>query len=105
MFLWSDRLKKSGNTKEARNKLIEEYKATEATPFAAAAEGFIEDIIDPAETRAKVIANLEMLEGKRVSQIAEEAFEYSDLSIKILSLLSGGSQYENAQNYGKRHAL
>ena len=72
MFLWSDRLKKSGNTKEARNKLIEEYKATEATPFAAAAEGFIEDIIDPAETRAKVIANLEMLEGKRVSRLPKK---------------------------------
>ena len=41
---------KSGNTKEARNKLIEEYKATEATPFAAAAEGFIEDIIDTGRT-------------------------------------------------------
>lgn len=72
MFLWSDRLKKSGNTKEARNKLIEEYKATEATPFAAAAEGFIEDIIDPAETRVKVIANLEMLEGKRVSRLPKK---------------------------------
>ncbi len=73
MFLWSDRLKKSGNTKEARNKLIEEYKATEATPFAAAAEKvFIEDIIDPAETRVKVIANLEMLEGKRVSRLPKK---------------------------------
>lgn len=72
MFLWSDRLKKSGNTKEARNKLIEEYKATEATPFAAAAEGFIEDIIDPTETRVKVIANLEMLEGKRVSRLPKK---------------------------------
>ena len=72
MFLWSDRLKKSGNTKDARNKLIEEYKATEATPFAAAAEGFIEDIINPAETRARVIANLEMLDGKRVSRLPKK---------------------------------
>ena len=33
---------------------------------------FIEDIIDPAETRAKVIANLEMLEGKRVSRLPKK---------------------------------
>ena len=38
----------------------------------AAAEGFIEDIIDPAETRVKVIANLEMLEGKRVSRLPKK---------------------------------
>ncbi|WP_195983584.1 carboxyl transferase domain-containing protein [Clostridium sp. D33t1_170424_F3] len=72
MFLWSDRLKKSGNTKDARNKLIEEYKATEATPFAAAAEGYIEDIIRPEETRARLIANLEMLDGKRVSRLPKK---------------------------------
>lgn len=72
MFLWSDRLKKSGNTKDVRNKLIEEYKATEATPFAAAAEGYIEDIIRPEETRARLIANLEMLDGKRVSRLPKK---------------------------------
>lgn len=72
MFLWSDRLKKSGNTKDARNKLIEEYKATEATPFAAAAEGYIEDIIRPEETRVRLIANLEMLDGKRVSRLPKK---------------------------------
>ena len=33
---------------------------------------FIEDIIDPAETRVKVIANLEMLEGKRVSRLPKK---------------------------------
>lgn len=72
MFLWSDRLKGTGNSKDARNKLIEEYKATEATPFAAAAEGFIEDVISPAETRARLIANLEMLDGKRVSRLPKK---------------------------------
>ncbi len=67
IFLWNDHLAGSANPVEDRKKLIEEYKVTEATPFAAAANGFIEDIIKPEDTRIRIIANLEMLSNKRVT--------------------------------------
>jgi len=45
--------------------MIEKYRDTFATPFMAAARGLVDDIIDPAETRAKVAFALEQLAGKR----------------------------------------
>ncbi len=72
VFEWNDKLKGSANPVEDRKKLIKEYKATEASPFVAASKGFIDDIINPEETRAKVLANLEMLAGKRVTRLPKK---------------------------------
>ena len=72
MFAWNEKLAGSENPVEDRKKLIEEYAKTECTPFKAAADGFIEDVIDPSETRAKVIAALDMLVGKRVSRLPKK---------------------------------
>ncbi len=47
-----------------RNDLIEEYKDQFANPWIAAERGYIDDVIDPAETRLKMIAGLEMLASK-----------------------------------------
>ncbi len=72
IFMWNDRLSGSENPIEDRKKLIEEFKSTKASPLAAAADGFIEDIILPEDTRCKVIANLEMLCGKRVTGLPKK---------------------------------
>ncbi|HEX6511462.1 MAG TPA: carboxyl transferase domain-containing protein, partial [Chloroflexota bacterium] len=48
-----------------RARLAEEYRARYAHPFLAAGRGFIDDIIEPRETRPKLIAALEMLQTKR----------------------------------------
>lgn len=72
MFLWSDRLAGSSDPIADRKKLIEEFKETEASPFKAAADGFVEDIITPEETRDKVISYLEILAGKRVSTLPKK---------------------------------
>ncbi len=47
-----------------RKELIEEYRRNFANPYIAASRGFIDDVIDPRETRIKVIRALEMLENK-----------------------------------------
>jgi propionyl-CoA carboxylase beta chain len=44
-----------------------EYTDTMATPFAAAKRGYIDDIIEPARTRFRIIKALEMLRNKRDS--------------------------------------
>lgn len=72
MILWSDKLKGSQNPIEDRVQLIEKFKETEASPFVAAANGYISDIIDPADTRAKLFAALDMLAGKRVSTLPKK---------------------------------
>ncbi|HEU0169565.1 MAG TPA: carboxyl transferase domain-containing protein, partial [Chloroflexota bacterium] len=46
-------------------RLAAEYRERYANPFLAASRGFIDDIIEPRETRPKLIAALEMLQNKR----------------------------------------
>jgi acetyl-CoA carboxylase carboxyltransferase component len=48
-----------------RAELVGEYTEKYANPYAAAERGYIDDVIDPAETRIKIIAGLEMLRTKR----------------------------------------
>ena len=45
--------------------LVEEYTERFANPYIAAERGYVDDVIDPAETRGKVIAGFELLRSKR----------------------------------------
>ncbi len=47
-----------------RQELIQEYRQKFANPYVAASRGFIDDVIDPRETRVKIIRALEMLRNK-----------------------------------------
>ena len=44
-----------------------EYREKFANPFIAAERGFLDDVIEPKETRPRLINALEMLENKRDS--------------------------------------
>ena len=48
-----------------RSELVEDYTERFANPYVAAERGFVDDVIDPAETRVKLIAGLEVLRTKR----------------------------------------
>ena len=48
----------------SRDRKIEEYRDRFASPFVAAERGFIDDVIEPHETRPKVIKALRLLETK-----------------------------------------
>ncbi len=52
---------------ERRQKLMDDYKARFANPYAAAERGYIDDVIEPHETRPKLIKALQTLETKRVA--------------------------------------
>ena len=52
---------------ERRQKLMDDYKARFANPYSAAERGYIDDVIEPHETRPKLIRALQMLETKRVA--------------------------------------
>jgi acetyl-CoA carboxylase carboxyltransferase component len=47
-----------------RNKLINEYREKFANPYIAAGNGYIDEVIDPRETRNKIIKALKILENK-----------------------------------------
>ena len=48
-----------------RAELVEEYTERYANPYIAAERGYVDDVIDPADTRIKLIRGLEMLRSKR----------------------------------------
>jgi len=45
--------------------LVSEYRRKFADPYVAAQKGYIDEVIEPAETRPKLISALEMLVTKR----------------------------------------
>jgi propionyl-CoA carboxylase beta chain len=55
------------NKEETRKKLVEEYREKFASPYIAAQMGYIDEVIEPRETRSKLIRALEMLKHKRDS--------------------------------------
>jgi len=52
---------------EARARKVAEYTENFANPYIAARRGYVDDIIEPSETRRRLIAAFQFLEGKRVS--------------------------------------
>lgn len=49
----------------ARNQKIDEYRDKFSNPYVAASRGYVDDVIDPATTRIRLINALEMLASKR----------------------------------------
>jgi propionyl-CoA carboxylase beta chain len=54
----------AGNNAAAREAKIAEYRDRFASPFVAAERGYIDDVIEPHETRPRLIRALRMLENK-----------------------------------------
>jgi acetyl-CoA carboxylase carboxyltransferase component len=48
-----------------RAELIEDYTERLANPYIAAERGYVDDVIEPSETRRKIVAGLRLLESKR----------------------------------------
>lgn len=57
---------------KTRAQVEAEYAATEASPFAAAAKGNIDDVIEASETRATLVSALEILASKRISRLPKK---------------------------------
>ncbi len=55
-----------------RQEKINEYKQKFANPYKAATRGYVDDVIDPADTRMRLFGALSMLLGKRESRPAKK---------------------------------
>ena len=62
----------SSDPDERRAQLIREYEEKFANPYAAAELGLVDDVIEPRETRVKLIKALDMLRNKRDSMPAKK---------------------------------
>jgi acetyl-CoA carboxylase carboxyltransferase component len=66
-ILYREEIGKAKDKTEARRRLVAEYNEKFASPWVAAELGYLDDVIEPEQTRPKLIAALEMLRGKRQS--------------------------------------
>ncbi len=66
------KLKGAKDPKAARAEIVAAFKKERLSAAGAAAEGYVQDVILPEETRMKVIAALDMLADKRVSTLPKK---------------------------------
>ncbi|MDE0730937.1 MAG: acyl-CoA carboxylase subunit beta [Longimicrobiales bacterium] len=64
-ILFRRELDEAEDSEAAEAAQIEEYRETFANPYIAAARGYVDDVIDPRETRERLISALDMLQNKR----------------------------------------
>ena len=64
-IIYREELKNAVDPEALREKLIAEYREHFSNPYVAAGRGYVDDVIEPHQTRAKLIAGLEMLQNKR----------------------------------------
>lgn len=55
----------SDDPEATRAEKIEEYREKFANPYVAASHGMVDDVIDPRETRVKLIQALDMMRNKK----------------------------------------
>jgi len=64
-IIFRKELAKAKDPEKKRAELVEEYRTKFANPYIAASRGYIDDVIEPSTTRARLINALEMLNNKR----------------------------------------
>ena len=66
-ILYKRELDAAADPDALRTARVAEFREKFANPYAAAERGYVDDVIDPRETRARVVSALEMLRNKRDS--------------------------------------
>jgi methylmalonyl-CoA decarboxylase subunit alpha len=64
--LYKDEIVSSENPKLKQKELLDRYLETEASPYRAAEEGYVDDVLAPSETSVKLFMTLDMLQSKRL---------------------------------------
>ena len=63
-IIFRKEIKTAGNPEEALKKLEAEYREHLANPYIVADRGYVDDVIEPSQTRPKLIRALEMVKNK-----------------------------------------
>jgi propionyl-CoA carboxylase beta chain len=63
-ILFKEEIDSSPDPAAVRGKLAEDYRQKFNNPYHAASAGYVDDVIEPRETRAKIIASLAALRDK-----------------------------------------
>lgn len=67
-IVYRNELKKAADPVATKAEYVEQYRELFANPYTAAELGYIDEVIQPEQTRARLCAGLEMMEGKRTDR-------------------------------------
>jgi acetyl-CoA/propionyl-CoA carboxylase carboxyl transferase subunit len=67
-ILYDDELEDAEDPEALRQELVDEYREEFANPYTVADRGYVDDVIEPKDTRKRLVADLEMLSSKRADQ-------------------------------------
>jgi acetyl-CoA carboxylase carboxyltransferase component len=71
-IIFRKELDRAADPVQRKAELVAEYKEKFASPYVAAERGYVDDVIEPKETRPRLINALEMLSNKRDSNPAKK---------------------------------
>ncbi len=71
-IIFRKEIKESDDPQKTREEKIDQYSKEFATPYKAAERGFVDDVIEPAATRARLIDAFDMLASKRETRPAKK---------------------------------
>ena len=71
-IIFRKEIKESDDPQATRQEKIDQYSKEFATPYKAAERGFVDDVIEPAATRARLIDVYDMLASKRETRPAKK---------------------------------
>jgi propionyl-CoA carboxylase beta chain len=71
-IIFRKELEKAEEPTTRKTELVNEYREKFANPYVAAERGYIDDVIEPRETRSRLINALEMLQNKRDANPAKK---------------------------------
>ena len=63
--LYRRELGKAADPEKARQEKVAEFREKFANPYVAVDRGFVDEVIEPRQTRRKIIAGLDMTQNKR----------------------------------------
>ena len=81
-IVFRDELAASDDPEALRASLERDYRESLANPYVAAARGYVDDVIEPRETRPRLISALDMLQNKARHQPAQEARQHSRSAVR-----------------------
>jgi propionyl-CoA carboxylase beta chain len=64
-IIFRNEISTAKNKESAQSKLVEDYRTKFANPYIAAGRAYIDDVIQPSETREILIKHLESIKTKR----------------------------------------
>jgi propionyl-CoA carboxylase beta chain len=64
-IIFRKEIEAAADTEARRSELIAEYTERFANPYSAAERGYVDDVIDPRDTRRVLVRALEMLRSKK----------------------------------------